>query len=92
MNTSVKTRNLVLTAAIAAIIVMMAFVPYVGYINLVVIKATLIHVPVIIGSVVLGPKKGAFLGFVFGLTTLLIPVFCLLPFRLFIRAGTCGVS
>lgn len=71
MNTSVKTRNLVLTAAIAAIIVMMAFVPYVGYINLVVIKATLIHVPVIIGSVVLGPKKGALLGFVFGLTSLI---------------------
>ncbi|MCI8506013.1 MAG: ECF transporter S component [Lachnospiraceae bacterium] len=71
MNTSVKTRNLVLTAAIAAIIVMMAFVPYVGYINLVVIKATLIHVPVIIGSVVLGPKKGAFLGFIFGFTSLI---------------------
>ena len=71
MNTSAKTRNLVLTAAIAAIIVMMAFVPYVGYINLVVIKATLIHVPVIIGPVVLGPKKGAFLGFVFGLTSLI---------------------
>ena len=71
MNTSAKTRNLVLTAAIAAIIILMAFVPYVGYINLVVIKATLIHVPVIIGSVILGPKKGAVLGFVFGLTSLI---------------------
>ncbi len=71
MNTSVKTRNMVLTAVIAAIIILMAFVPYVGYINLVVIKATLIHVPVIIGSVVLGPKKGAFLGFVFGVTSLI---------------------
>ena len=71
MNTSEKTRNMVLTAVIAAIIVLMAFVPYVGYINLVVIKATLIHVPVIIGSVVLGPKKGAFLGFIFGLTSLI---------------------
>ncbi|MCI8464939.1 MAG: ECF transporter S component [Lachnospiraceae bacterium] len=75
MNTSAKTRNLVLTAAIAAIIILMAFVPYVGYINLVVIKATLIHVPVIIGSVVLGPKKGAFLGFIFGLTSLIINTF-----------------
>ena len=65
MNTSSKTRNMVLTAVIAAIIILMAFVPYVGYINLVVIKATLIHVPVIIGSVILGPKKGAFLGFIF---------------------------
>ena len=56
-----KTFSMVLTALFAAIIVMMAFVPYVGYINLVVIKATLIHVPVIIGSIILGPKKGAFL-------------------------------
>ena len=71
MNTSSKTRNMVLTAVIAAIIILMAFVPYVGYINLVVIKATLIHVPVIIGSVILGPKKGAFLGFIFGLTSLI---------------------
>ena len=70
MNRSVKTRNMVLTAVIAAIIILMAFTP-VGYINLVVIKATLIHVPVIIGSVVLGPKKGAFLGFIFGLTSLI---------------------
>ena len=70
MNTSVKTRNLVMTAVIAAIIILMAFVPYVGYINLVVIKATIIHVPVIIGSVLLGPKKGAFLGFIFGATSL----------------------
>lgn len=71
MNTSAKTRNMVLTAVIAAIIILMAFVPYIGYINLVVIKATLIHVPVIIGSVILGPKKGAFLGFIFGLTSLI---------------------
>lgn len=59
-----------MTAVIAAIIILMAFVPYVGYINLVVIKATVIHVPVIIGSVLLGPKKGAFLGFIFGATSL----------------------
>lgn len=66
-----KTFDLVATALFTAIIIMMAFVPYVGYINLVVIKATLIHVPVIIGSIILGPKKGAFLGFVFGCTSLI---------------------
>lgn len=66
-----KTFNMVITALFAAIIVLMAFVPYIGYINLVLIKATLIHVPVIIGSIILGPKKGAFLGFVFGLTSLI---------------------
>ncbi len=69
--TNKKTYQMVLTALFTAIIIMMAFVPYVGYINLVVIKATLIHVPVIIGSIMLGPKKGGFLGFVFGCTSLI---------------------
>lgn len=68
---SKKTFQMVLTALFTAIIIIMAFVPYLGYINLVVIKATLIHVPVIIGSIVLGPKKGGFLGFVFGCTSLI---------------------
>lgn len=66
-----KTFQMVLTALFTAIIIIMAFVPYLGYINLIVIRATLIHVPVIIGSIVLGPKKGAFLGFVFGCTSFL---------------------
>lgn len=66
-----KTSDMVLTALFTAIIIIMAFVPYLGYINLVIIKATLIHVPVIIGSVLLGPKKGGFLGFVFGCTSLI---------------------
>lgn len=66
-----KTYQMVLTALFTAIIIMMAFVPYIGYINLVVIKATLIHVPVIIGSIMLGPKRGGFLGFVFGCTSLI---------------------
>ena len=69
--TNKKTYQMVLTALFTAIIIIMAFVPYLGYINLVVIKATLIHVPVIIGSIMLGPKKGAFLGFVFGCTSLI---------------------
>lgn len=67
---SKKTYHMVLTALFAAIIILMAFIPFLGYINLVVIKATLIHVPVIIGSILLGPKRGAFLGFVFGCTSL----------------------
>ncbi|MFP3153217.1 ECF transporter S component [Lachnospiraceae bacterium ZAX-1] len=68
---SKKTYQMVLTALFAAIIIIMAFVPFLGYINLVLIKATLIHIPVIIGAILLGPKKGALLGFVFGCTSLI---------------------
>ena len=63
-----KTFQLVLTSLFAAIIIIMAFTPL-GYIPLVVINATIIHIPVILGSLFCGPKKGAVLGFIFGLTS-----------------------
>lgn len=64
-------RDLVLTALFTAIIILMAFTPL-GLINLPVIKATILHVPVIIGSVLLGPKIGAYLGAVFGVSSLVV--------------------
>lgn len=72
---SKKLYQMVLTAIFAAVIIMMAFVPWLGFINLIIINATLIHIPVIIGSIVLGPKKGMFLGFIFGLCSFLNSTF-----------------
>ncbi|HZK24183.1 MAG TPA: ECF transporter S component [Oscillospiraceae bacterium] len=63
-----KTKRLALLSMFAAIILMLAFTP-IGFIQLVFIKATIVHVPVIIGSIILGPKAGAALGFLFGLTS-----------------------
>lgn len=58
------------TALLTAIIFLLTFVPNIGYIPVnPVINVTIIHVPVIIGSIVLGSKKGAFLGFAFGLSS-----------------------
>lgn len=71
---SQKTYEMVLTALFAAIIVIMAFTPF-GYIPLGVINATIIHIPVILGALFLGPKLGAFLGFIFGLTSMLKATF-----------------
>lgn len=69
MSNHVRVRDLVLTALFTAIILIMAFTPL-GLIDLPIIKATILHVPVIIGSVLLGPKKGAYFGALFGLTSL----------------------
>ena len=66
----VKTRDLVEMALFAAIIVILAFTPL-GYIPLGVITPTTVHIPVIIAGIILGWKKGAFAGFVFGLTSFL---------------------
>ena len=65
-----KTSNLVQMAMFVAIIILLAFTP-IGYIPLGVTRATIIHVPVIIGSIMLGPFAGAFLGAVFGITSLI---------------------
>ena len=62
--------DLVILALFTAIIFVMNNTPL-GYIDLPIIKATLIHVPVIIGSILLGPGKGAILGGMFGLTSVL---------------------
>lgn len=62
---------MVTAAALAAIIVVMASVPFLGYIPLGVINATIIHVPVIVGAILLGPRYGAFLGLVFGITSVI---------------------
>ncbi|CVI66826.1 Pantothenic acid transporter PanT [Clostridiales bacterium CHKCI001] len=75
MNISKKTQEMVLTAIFAAIIIAMANIPYLGYLNFGVVSATLIHIPVIIGAILIGPKAGAFLGFVFGATSLIRATF-----------------
>lgn len=70
MNKSYKTQSLVLLSLFTGIIFALAFTP-IGFIQLGFIKATIIHVPVIVGSILMGPKKGAFLGFLFGATSLI---------------------
>lgn len=68
-----KRRSVEMTqvALLSAIICLMAFVPFLGYIPLGFTRATILHIPVIIGALMLGPKKGAILGGVFGLTSLI---------------------
>ncbi len=56
---------------LSAIIIIMSIVPFLGYIPLGFMNATIIHVPVVIGAIVLGPKAGGILGFVFGITSLI---------------------
>lgn len=68
---SAKTQNMVKLALFAGIIVVLSMTPL-GYIPLGVIKATTIHIPVILGSILLGWKAGAVLGGIFGLTSLVV--------------------
>lgn len=61
---------LVSVALMAAIVVVLANTPL-GMIQLPIVKATTVHIPVIIGAILLGPTAGAILGFVFGMCSLI---------------------
>lgn len=64
------TRWMVSVALMAAIVIVLANTPL-GMIHLPIIKATTVHIPVIIGAVLLGPSAGAVLGAVFGICSLI---------------------
>ena len=68
--TTTDTRWMVSVALMAAIVVLLANTPL-GMIQLPVIKATTVHIPVIIGAVLLGPAAGAILGGVFGICSMI---------------------
>ncbi|MGX7060244.1 ECF transporter S component [Vagococcus humatus] len=55
-----------------AIILLQAMIPFLGYIPLFgVISITTIHVTVIVAAIVLGPKDGMLMGFIWGMCTLI---------------------
>lgn len=66
-----KTFDIVLTAFFLGIMILMSVVPFLGFIPIGPLNATILHVPVIIGSVILGPRLGAFLGTSFGVMSVI---------------------
>lgn len=59
------TRYMALLAMLCGVLLVMGMTG-IGFIPLPVIKATTMHIPVILGAILLGPKAGAVLGAVFG--------------------------
>ena len=56
---------------LSALIIIMTFVPYLGYISYGALSITLIHIPVIVGACLLGVKGGAALGAVWGISCII---------------------
>jgi len=63
-----------LTGMLVALLVLMTFTG-IGIIPLPLLRPTTLHIPVIIGALLLGPMYGAALGFVFGLASMLFATF-----------------
>lgn len=65
-----KTRQLTVNALFLAIIVLLSIVPQVGLIQIGHISITIMHIPVIIAGIVLGPRSAIMGGIAFGLGSL----------------------
>ncbi len=70
MTAANKTTRLIQISLLAAIEIMLAFTPL-GFIPLGVINATTVHIPVIIGAILLGPAAGGLLGGIFGVCSII---------------------
>lgn len=60
-------RNITITAVLAALIIILAFLP----IKTMALEITLTIIPITIGLILCGPKVGAILGFIFGIVSFL---------------------
>lgn len=63
------TRQLTIVGMLSAVSIIMALTPL-GFIQLPMARATLMHIPVIIGALIEGPTVGVLIGFIFGVFSL----------------------
>ena len=63
------TRYMAMLAMLSGVLFVMGMTG-IGFIPLPVIKATTMHIPVILGAILLGPRAGAFLGAIFGICSI----------------------
>ena len=69
-----KTRELVQLSLLVALEAVLAFTPL-GFIMIPPISITIMHIPVIIGAILMGPTKGGILGGAFGLLAMVKATF-----------------
>lgn len=65
-NSKVKVRNITVIAVLSAVSVVLGLTPL-GFIPIGAVKATTMHIPVIVGGIIEGPFVGAMVGLIFGL-------------------------
>ena len=69
VRSSMNVRRMTIIGVLSAISIMLSMTPL-GFIPVGPTKATIMHIPVIIGAIVEGPIVGATVGFIFGFTSL----------------------
>ena len=69
-NISNKNRYMVQLSLLIAIQIVLTIAPL-GFLRLTIMTITLMHIPTLVGAIVLGPKAGAVLGLVFGISSII---------------------
>lgn len=72
--TNPRTVRMVQLALLIALLAVLTFTPL-GYLVIPPVSITFLHIPVIIGAILLGPRNGAILGFAFGMTAMIRATF-----------------
>ena len=78
MKKNVKTRKMAVMGMLLAIMLILMLTPL-GYIPIGPLKATIMHLPVIIGAILEGPIVGMALGLIFGITSMIQAVIAPTP-------------
>ena len=68
MKSKQKTKNMVLLALFGCIEIVLMLTPL-GYIPIGPVRATTLHIPVILAGVLMGPKAGSAIGLIFGISS-----------------------
>ena len=71
MKSKQKTKNMVLLALFGCIEIVLMLTPL-GYIPIGTVRATTLHIPVILAGVLMGPKAGSAIGLIFGISSVII--------------------
>ena len=75
ITTRTRIQNLTVNAMLIALIALMGFVPFLGFIPLgASVSITIIHLPVLLGAALLSTRSATLLGLSFGLVSLLVVV------------------
>ena len=67
-----NTRRIAVVGILSALTLALSLIPQIGYIMIpgLGVQITIVHIPVIIAGIIEGPVVGAFVGFIFGLSSL----------------------
>lgn len=72
--TTMKTAQFTQITLLVALLAVLAFTPL-GFIQIPPVSITILHIPVIIGAIVMGPRCGGILGLAFGFFSMLSTIF-----------------